>query len=182
VKKLVIDVDDIEDTGDKAPSPAVDIASLSFALRNAANTLVTESAAVRAMFIQFQDTLAGSLDRLMVFMVKKQAEAWEDRQVSFRLLEQIVEMLERSSPRQAGAILTEGPVVGRMEMVPVVERVWTPLFLTDSDLVDLPFALEDDKDSEEGSGCGSENEGIGHGNERGRDEHDGHEDEDAMVE
>jgi hypothetical protein len=85
----------------------------------------------------------------------------------------------------------EGPAAGRMETVPVVEWVRTPLFLTDSDPVDLPFAVEDDKDSEEGSRCGSENEGIRHRNERGRDENDRHgkadkesgsEDKDAMVE
>jgi hypothetical protein len=79
VKKLVIDVDNIEDAGDEAPSPAADIASSSFALRNVANALVTESAAVQAAFIQFQDTLAGSLDRLTAFMVKEQAEARENR-------------------------------------------------------------------------------------------------------
>jgi hypothetical protein len=66
VKKPVIDVDDTE-----APSPAVDIVSSSFALWNTANALVTESAAVRETFIQFQDTLAGSLDRLTAFMVNE---------------------------------------------------------------------------------------------------------------
>jgi hypothetical protein len=94
VKKPVIDVDDVE-----APSPVADIASLSFALRNAANALVTESAAIRATFIQFQDTLAGSLNRLTMFMVKEQADVREDHQASFRLLERIAETLERSSPR-----------------------------------------------------------------------------------
>jgi hypothetical protein len=53
VKKPVIDVDDIKDNGDEAPSLAADIASLSFALRNMANALVTESAAIRETFIQF---------------------------------------------------------------------------------------------------------------------------------
>jgi hypothetical protein len=91
VKKPLINVDDVEDTGDEAPSPAADIASSSFALQNAANVLVTESAAVWATFIQFQDTLAESLDRFTVFMVKEQAEAREDCQVSFRLLERITE-------------------------------------------------------------------------------------------
>jgi hypothetical protein len=188
VKKPVIDVDNVEDAGNEAPSPAADT---SFALRNAANVLVTESAAVRATFIQFQDTLTGSLDRLMVFMVKEQAEAREDRQASFRLLEQIAEMLERLSPRRVGVIPMEGPAARGTEMVPVIEQVQTLLFLRDSDPVDLLFAVEDDKDSEEGSGHGSENEGIGHGNQRGRDEHNrrgdadeesGSEDEDAMVE
>jgi hypothetical protein len=99
VKKPVIDVDDFEDAGDEAPSLATAIALSSVALRNTANTLVTESAAVWAMFIQFQDTLAGSLNRLMGFLVKEQAEAQEDHQASFRLLERIAEMLERSLPR-----------------------------------------------------------------------------------
>jgi hypothetical protein len=72
--------------------------------------LVTESAAIWATFIQFQITLAESLDRLMAFMVKEQAEVQDDRQASFRLLERIAEMLERSSPRRAGVVPMEGPV------------------------------------------------------------------------
>jgi hypothetical protein len=184
VKKPVIDMDDLEDAGDEAPSLATDIASLSFALRNMANALVTESAAVQATFIQFQDTLAGSLDRLTGFLVKEQAEAQEDRHVSFKLLERIAETLERSSPRQAGVVLMEGLAVGGMEAVPVVERVQTPLFLMDSDPMDLLFALEADKDSEEDSGHGSKNKGIGHGNERGGDENEGcgNEDEESGSE
>jgi hypothetical protein len=71
----------------------------------------------------------------------------------------------------------EGPAVGRTEAVPVIERVHTLLLLTDSDLVDLPFALEADKDSEEDSGRGSENEGIGHENTSSRDENKGNGDE-----
>jgi hypothetical protein len=56
-----------------------------------------------------------------------------------------------------------------MEMVPIIEWVRMPLSLTDSDLVDLPFALEANKDSEEDSGHGSKNERCGdknkgHGN------------------
>jgi hypothetical protein len=47
VKKLVIDVDDLEDTGDGTiPSPAMDLAASAFAIRNAANALVTESASI----------------------------------------------------------------------------------------------------------------------------------------
>jgi hypothetical protein len=76
----------------------------------------------------------------------------------------------------------EGLAAGGTEAVPVVERVQTPLFLMDSDLMDLPFALEADKDSEEDSGCGSENEGIGGRNKNtgsgGEDSDDG----DTMVE
>jgi hypothetical protein len=63
------------------------------------------------MFIQFQDPLAGSLDRLTGFLVKEQAEVWEDHQASCRLLEWIAEMLERSAPRRVGVVPTEGLVV-----------------------------------------------------------------------
>jgi hypothetical protein len=63
-KKLVISVDDLEESGNEAPSPATDLAASAFAVQNAANVLVTELAAVQATFIQFQDTLAGSLNRL----------------------------------------------------------------------------------------------------------------------
>jgi hypothetical protein len=55
VKKPVISVDDLEDSGDKAPSPLMDLAASAFAVRNTANVLVTEFAAVQATFIQFQD-------------------------------------------------------------------------------------------------------------------------------
>jgi hypothetical protein len=47
VKKLVIDVDDFEDDGDgTVPSPVTDLAASAFAVRNAANALVTESASI----------------------------------------------------------------------------------------------------------------------------------------
>jgi hypothetical protein len=59
VKKLVIDVDNLEDAGDKSlPSPAADIASLSFTLWNAANALVTESVA-RPHLSSFRTHLQG---------------------------------------------------------------------------------------------------------------------------
>jgi hypothetical protein len=64
VKKLVISVDNLEDSGDEAPSVSTDLVASVFATRNMANALVTEFVAVWATFIQFQDTLAGSLDRL----------------------------------------------------------------------------------------------------------------------
>jgi hypothetical protein len=169
VKKLVINVDDLEDAGDKAPSPAMDLAASAFAVRNVANALVTESASIWGTFIRFHEQITTSLDRMMEVLVKEQAAAQKDCFASFKLLERIAEALERSSPRQVGVVPTERPVVGGMEAVPVVERVQTPLFLMDSDPMDLPFALEADKDS----GCGSENEGIGHGNERGGDENEG---------
>jgi hypothetical protein len=92
-------------------------------------------------------------------LVREQAAAQRDCFVSFRLLEQIVEVLERSSPQQAGVILIEGPVVEEMEVVPVIvadiERARTPLFLRDSDPMDMPFTLEASKDSEEDSGSNS---------------------------
>jgi hypothetical protein len=158
VKKPVIDVDDVEDAGDEAPSPMADIASVSFALRNAANALVIESAAVRATFIQFQDTLAESLDRLTAFMVKEQAEAWEDRQVAFRLLERIVETLERLSPRQAGVVPTT--VAGNAEAGPLgaavglIRPARTPLFLPSDENTEA--SDESYVDEAKGSGSGNE--------------------------
>jgi hypothetical protein len=99
---------------------------------------------------------------MMEVLVKEQAAAQRDRLASFKLLEWIAEVLERSSPRQAGVIPMEGPAA---EVVPViiadVERVQTPLFLMDSDPMDLPFALEASKDSKEGSGSGNRSEGSG---------------------
>jgi hypothetical protein len=175
VKKPVIDVDDIEDAGDEAPSPAADIVSSSFTLQNAANALVTESAAIRATFIQFQDTLTGSLDRLTGFLVKEQAEAQENHQASLRLLEQITETVDRLSPRRAGVVPMEGSAVGGMDAVPVVEWVRTLLFMTDSDPMDLSFAVEADKDSEEDLGHG--NKGRGNKDKESRSE-----DGDATVE
>jgi hypothetical protein len=47
VKKLVIDVDNLEDAGDGTiSSPATDLAASAFAIRNVANALVTESASI----------------------------------------------------------------------------------------------------------------------------------------
>jgi hypothetical protein len=74
-----------------------------------------------------------------------------------------------------------------MEVVPVVvadvEGARIPLFLRHSDSMDMLFALEASKDSEEGSGCGSgsegsrnegsgsENQGSGSGNCKGTSIH-----------
>jgi hypothetical protein len=70
--------------------------------------------------------------------------------VAFRLL-------ERSFLRQTEVIPMEGLAVEGMEIVLViiadVEWAQTPLFLQDSDLVDIPFARED---REDGSGEHSE--------------------------
>jgi hypothetical protein len=158
VKKPVIDVDDVEDAGDEAPSLAADIVSASFALRNAANALVIESAAVRATFIQFQDTLAESLDRLTAFMVKEQAEVQEDRQAAFRLLEQIAETLERSSPRRAGVVPMM--VAGNAEAGPsgvavgLIRWARTPLFLLSDENTEPSY--ESYIDEAKGSGSGNE--------------------------
>jgi hypothetical protein len=171
VKKPIINVDNLKDAGNEAPSPATDLAASVFAVRNAANALVTESASIRGTFIQFHEQIATSLDRMTEVLVREQVAAQRDRVVSFRLLERIAEALERSSPRQAGVVLTEGLVAEGTEVVPVVvadvEPVCTLLFLMDSDPMDLPFALEADKDSEEDSGHGSGNKGSGNRNERG---------------
>jgi nitric oxide reductase activation protein len=166
VKKLVIDVDDVEDAGDEAPSPTADIALASFALRNAANVLVIESAAVWAMFIQFQDTLTESLDRLTAFMVKEQAEAREDRQAAFRLLERIAETLERLSPRQVGVVPMM--VVGNAEAGPsgvvvgLMRRARTPLFLPSDENTEP--SNESYVDEAKGSSSGNE-ESSTEGNE-----------------
>jgi hypothetical protein len=96
-------------------------------------------------------------------LVREQVAAQRDHIASFRLLEQIVEALERSSPWQAGVVPMEGPAAEGMEVVPVVvadvEQMRTPLFLRDSDLMDMLFALEANKDSKEDSGRGSGSEG-----------------------
>jgi hypothetical protein len=80
-----------------------------------------------------------------------------------------------------GVVLMEGPVVEGMEVVPVlvadVEQVWTLLFLRDSDLIDMPFALEASKDSKEDLGHSSGSEGSG-----SDDRSFGAMDGDAMVE
>jgi hypothetical protein len=156
VKKPVIDVDDVEDAGDEAPSLSADIVLASFALRNAANALVIESATVWATFIQFQDTLAESLDRLTAFMVKEQAEAWEDRQAAFRLLEQITETLERSSPRRAGVVPMT--VAGNAEAGPsgavvgLIRQARTPLFLPSDENTDPSDESYVDEAKDSGSG------------------------------
>jgi hypothetical protein len=96
-------------------------------------------------------------------LVKEQAAVQRDRFASFRLLERIAEALERSSPRQVGVVPAEGLAAGGTEVVPAVvadvERAHMPLFLMDLDPIELLFALEAIKDSEEESGNGSRSEG-----------------------
>jgi hypothetical protein len=110
---------------------------------------------------------------MMEVLVKEQAVAQRNRFTSFKLLEWIMEALKRSLPQQAGVV----PMAERMEVIPViiadVERVHTLLFLMDLDLMDLPFALEADKDSEEDSGHSSKNEGSRNRNEGGGSENEG---------
>jgi hypothetical protein len=104
-----------------------------------------------------------SLEEMTEVLLKEQVAAQRDQFTSFKLLERIAEALERSSPRQAGVVPTEGPAAGGTKVVPVVvadvERVCMLLFLMDLDPPDLPFALEAGKDSEEGSGSGSGSKG-----------------------
>jgi hypothetical protein len=182
VKKPVINVDNLKDDGDGTiPSPVTDLVASMFAVQNVANVLVTESASIRGTFIWFHEHIATSLDRMTEVLMKEQVAAQRGRLVSFKLLEWIVEVLERSSPRQAGVIPMEGPAA---EVVPVivadVEWAQTLLFLMDSDLMDLPFALEASKNSKEESGNCSRSEGSG-----SEDDDDGSfraMDGDAMVE
>jgi hypothetical protein len=115
-------------------------------------------------------------------LVKEQVAVQRDWFASFKLLERIAEALERSSPRQAEVVPTEGPAVGGTEVVLAVvadiERVHIPLFLMDLDPMDLLFALEADKDSEEDSGSGSEAGGSEGSDDRSFGAMDG----DAMIE
>jgi hypothetical protein len=100
MKKPVINVDDLEGADDEAPSPATDLAASAFAVRNAANALVTESASIRGTFIWFHEQITMSLDRMTEVLVKEQVAAQRDWFASFKLLERITEALERSSQRQ----------------------------------------------------------------------------------
>jgi hypothetical protein len=55
-KKPVINVDDLEDAGNgTAPSPATDLVASAFAIWNAANALVTESASIWGTFVWFHE-------------------------------------------------------------------------------------------------------------------------------
>jgi hypothetical protein len=171
VKKLVINVDDLEDSGDEAPSLATDLAASVFAVRNVANALVTESAAVRAMFIQFQDTLAGSLDRLMEFLVKEQAEVWEDRHVVLDLLQRLVQVAEgarqteivlataagntEAGPSEA-AVYTE--TLASDEVVGLIRHARTPVFLPSDENTEPSDGLYVDEAEGSGSEEGSEDE------------------------
>jgi hypothetical protein len=147
---------------------------------NMANALVTESASIWGTFIWFHKQITTSLDRMMEVLVKERVAAQRDCFVSFKLLEWIVEALERLLPWKAGVVLTEGPVAEGAEVVPLVignvEWVWTLLFLRDLDPMDMPFALEASKDSEENAESSSRSKDSG-GDDRSFRAMDG----DAMV-
>jgi hypothetical protein len=101
VKKPVINVDDEEEVaGRSLLSLVADIAASSFALWNTANALVMESAAVHATFIQFHDKISGSIDRLTDFVVKGQAEVWEDCHSALDLLQRLIWATEGAPSRQ----------------------------------------------------------------------------------
>jgi hypothetical protein len=73
-KKLVINVDDLKDVGDRiVPSPVMDLAASTFAIWNMANVLVMESASIWGTFMWFHKQIATSLDRMMEVLVKEQA-------------------------------------------------------------------------------------------------------------
>jgi hypothetical protein len=172
VKKPIISLDDLEDSGDEAPSPVTDLAASAFAVRNAANALVTESASIRGTFIRFHEHIATSLDRMTEVLVKEQVAAQRDRFAAFKLLERIAEALERTSSRQAGVVPMEGPAAGGMEAeagpsevaVELTRRARTPLFLPSdentepSDELFIDEAKGSGSDSEEGSEEGSADE------------------------
>jgi hypothetical protein len=156
VKKPVIDVDDVEDAGDEVPSPSADIVSSSFILRNVANVLVMESAALRATFIQFHDTISGSLDKLTEFLVKEQVEAREDRHTVLGLLQRLVAAAEGVPSRQTEIV--PAAVAGNAEAGPsgaaagLIRQAWTPLFL----LSDENTEPIDESYVDEAKGSGSE--------------------------
>jgi hypothetical protein len=158
VKKPVIDVDDLEDSGDEAPSPSTDLTASAFAVRNAANALVTESATIQATLVQFQDTLAGSLNRLTEFMVKEQAEARENRRAVRDLLQRLVRAAEGASSRQTETVPVTA--VGNAEAGPseaaveLIRRAQTPLFLPSDE--NMEPSDESYVDEAKGSSSGSE--------------------------
>jgi hypothetical protein len=72
VKKPVINVDDLKDTGDGTVlSPAMDLVASVFVLRNVANALVTESASIQGTFVQFHEQITASLDKMTEVLVKE---------------------------------------------------------------------------------------------------------------
>jgi hypothetical protein len=184
VKKPVIDVDDLEDAGNESlPSPVADSVSSFFALRNTANVLVTELTAIQATFIQFQDTLTGSLNRLMEFLVKEQAEAQEDRHAALDLLQRLVQAVEGALSRQTEIIpamaagnTEAGPseavvyteTIALDEVVGLIRWAWAPLFLPSDGNTDP--SDESYVDDAEGSGSEEGSEDENEDVEEGEDE------------
>jgi flagellar motor component MotA len=109
----------------------MDLVASVFALRNMANALVTVSASIQGAFMQFHKQIVASLDKMIEVLVKEQAAVQRDWFVAFRLLKQITEALERSSPWQVEVVLIEGLVAEGTEIVLVVivdvEWAQTPL-------------------------------------------------------
>jgi hypothetical protein len=99
-------------------------------------------------------------------MVKEQAEAWEDCQAAFKLLEWITETLERTSPRRAGVVLTT--VAGNAEAGPsgaavgLIRQARTSLFLPSDENTEPSDELY--VDEAKGSSSGNE-ESSAEGNE-----------------
>jgi hypothetical protein len=178
VKKPVINVDDDDEVaGGSLLSPAVDLMSSSFVLQNAANALVTESATLRATFIHFHDKISGSLDKLMEFMVKEQAEAQEDWHAVLGLLRWLIAAAEgvpsvqteivpaaMAGNTEAGPSAAAGyaETVDSETVARLVRRTWTPLFLPSDENMepsDEPYVDEakgTSSGSEESSAEGSE--------------------------
>jgi hypothetical protein len=159
VKKPVIDMDEEEEVmGRSLPSPAADLMSLSFILRNVANALVTESATLWATFIHFHDKISGSLNKLMEFMVKEQAEARKDRHAVLGLLQWLVVVAEGVPSRQTEIVLAT--VAGNAEAGPsgvvvgLIRRARTPLFLPSDE--NMEPSDESYIDEAKGSGSGNE--------------------------
>jgi hypothetical protein len=92
-------VHDIEDAGHGTIlSLATDLVASAFSIWNTANALVMELASIQGTFMWFHKQISTSLDRMTEVPVKEQAAAQRNQFVAFRLLEWIVEVLERSLP------------------------------------------------------------------------------------
>jgi hypothetical protein len=175
-KKPVINVDNLEDAGNGSIlSQVTDLTASVFAIRNVANVLVMDLASIWGTLVWFHKQITTSLDKMIEVLVREQAAAQRDQFAAFRSLKQITEALERLLPWQVEVVPTEGRVAEGTEVVPVVvadvEQAQTLLFLRDSDLMDMPFALEASKDSKEDSesSSGSEAGGSSDGSFRAMD-------------
>jgi hypothetical protein len=122
-----------------------------------ANALVTELATLRATFIQFHDTISGSLNKLTEFLVKEQAEAREDRHAVLGLLQRLVVAAEGAPSRQTEIV--PATVAGNAEAGPsgvaagLIRRARTPLFLPSDENTEP--SNESYVDEAKGNGSGS---------------------------